>query len=64
MSEFSPKTDRLGCLISHANDMYSMLHDAMDTLRCAGVGDTRYAMTQANDIERLLRRIDGKEVSE
>ena len=37
------------------------LNDAMKALRLAGSGDTRYAMRQASDIERLLRRIDGKE---
>lgn len=52
---------RLGRLICHTSDMYSMLHNAMNALRCAGVGDTRYAMTQAHDIEKLLARIDGKE---
>ena len=62
MSEFTPKSDRLGRLIGHANDMYNMLHDAMNTLRCAGVGDTRYASSRAHDIEKLLNRIDGKEV--
>ena len=62
MSEFTPKSDRLGRLIGHASDMYHRLHDAMNVLRSAGVGDTRYALQEAHDIEKLLRRIDGKEV--
>ena len=61
MSEFTPKPDRLGQVISHANDMYHALHDAANALRCAGVGDTRHAMTQAIAIDKLLARIDGKE---
>ena len=61
MKEFTPKVDHLGRLIGHAHEMYSMLRDAMNALRCAGVGDTRSAMTTANEIENLLARIDGKE---
>ena len=67
MSEFTLKSDRryrLGRLIGHASDMYRKLHDAMTTLRSAGVGDTRYALQEAHDIEKLLRRIDGKEDEE
>ena len=64
MSEFTPKSDRLGRLIGHASDMYRKLHDAMAMLRSAGVGDTRYALQEAHDIEKLLRRIDGKEDEE
>ena len=33
----------------------------MNYLRCAGVGDTRYALSKANDIEKLLNIIDSKE---
>ena len=65
MSEFTPKSDRrfhLGRLIGHASDMYRKLHDAMNVLRSAGVGDARYALQEAHDIEKLLARIDGKEV--
>ena len=63
MKEFTPKVDHLGRLIGHANEMYAMLNDAMNALRCAGVGDSRSAMTTANEIEKLLDRIDGKEMS-
>lgn len=60
MSEFAPKYDRLGQVIGHASEMYHKLWDAMTALRCAGVGDTRHAMTQAREIEKLLERIDSK----
>ena len=70
MSKFMDKVERLinrihraAQLIGHAHKMYSMLTDAMKALRIAGSGDTRYAMRQASNIERLLRRIDGKENS-
>ena len=59
----SDRRFRLGRLIGHAGEMYSMLNNAMNALRCAGVGDTRSAMTMANEIERLFRRIDGREVN-
>ena len=70
MSNFMDKVERLtnrihraAQLIRYAQDMYSMLNDAMKALRIAGSGDTRYAMRQASDIERLIRRIDGKKNS-
>ena len=59
----SDRRFRLGRLIGYASDMYSMLNNAMNALRCAGVGDTRYVLTTAHDIEQLLARIDGKENS-
>ena len=59
----SDRRFRLGRLIGHTQEMYSMLNDAMNALRCAGVGDTRSAMTTASEIEKLLNRIDGKEDS-
>ena len=59
----SDRRFRLGRLIGHAGEMYSMLNNAMNALRCAGVGDTRSAMTMANEIEKLLNSIDGKELS-
>lgn len=62
MSELTPKSDRLGRLIGHVSEMYNKLNDAMNTLRRAGVGDTRYALQEAHEIETLLRRIDGKEI--
>ena len=65
--DFMLETDRrfhLGRLIGHASDMYHRLHDAMNVLRSAGVGDTRYALQEAHDIEKLLRQIDGKEDEE
>ena len=57
----SDRRFHLGRLISHTQEMYSMLNDAMNALRCAGVSDTRSAMTTASEIEKLLNRIDGKE---
>ena len=59
----SDRRFRLGRLIGQADKMYSMLNAAMNALRCAGVGDTRSAMTMANEIEKLLNSIDGKELS-
>ena len=52
---------RVSRLVEHCIEMHSMLLDAMNALRCAGVGDTRYALPKAHDIEILLNRIDGKE---
>ena len=61
MREFSYNSERLGRIIALSSEMYSMLWNAMDALRCAGVGDTRFALSKAHEIEALLARIDGKE---
>lgn len=61
MSEFSYNSERLGRIIALSSEMYSMLWNAMDALRCAGVGDTRFALSKAHEIELLLNRIDREE---
>ena len=61
VEQLTNRIHRAAQLIRYAQDMYSMLTDAMKALRLAGSGDTRYAMRQASNIEQLLRRIDGKE---
>lgn len=64
IEQLTKRIQRATQLIRYAQDMYTELFEAMNELRWAAQNmnaSNRDALQEANDIEALLKRIDGKE---
>ena len=64
IEQLTKRIQRATQLIRYAQDIYDELYEAMSELRYAAQtmnASNKDALREASDIERLLRRIDGKE---
>jgi len=60
MSEFTPKSERLGRLITNAPEMYEILKGLPFKLKANGADEREEIDEAIQEMESLLARIDGK----